>query len=186
MLTLEQAHSGGSYFGDRPDWLILAGQHRDSDYLERSNFRVAEQLAVVALGRESVAIERSGHWAVGWIEYVVLAPSAASERLAEDIRGRLEDYPILDEGDAWDEEYKESLAVIANCFIPDHLPNTGYGAAAVSLAPHIYRAVADAGWSEWTTPGGAYPDMHETRIRSALARAIRTWRAESRKGVHNV
>lgn len=111
MTTLKQAHSHEAcYFGDRPDWLIAYTQHRDSDTLSRSNWTSF----VEALGGESdtVAIERSNHWAVGWVEYLVIDPTdAARIAEAERLLARLEDYPVLDEM-AWSnleqDEYHEA------------------------------------------------------------------------------
>lgn len=104
---MAQEHSlDAAYFGDRAEWVIAYAQHRDSDTITRSNWAVF----LAALGGESdtVAIERSTHWAVGWIDYLIIDPSD-TERvgLAERLREKLEDYPVLDEMEwsnlEWDE-----------------------------------------------------------------------------------
>jgi hypothetical protein len=46
---------------------------------------------------EGWAIERFGHWAVGWVEYLLVKPGTEAEAVAEKLLARLEDYPILDE-----------------------------------------------------------------------------------------
>jgi hypothetical protein len=111
MQTVDQEHShSAAYWGEYGHWLIAYAQHRDSDILTRANWASF----VEALGGESdtVAIERSNHWAVGWVEYLIVDPSDTERvKLAEDLREKLEDYPILDET-AWSnlewDEYTEA------------------------------------------------------------------------------
>lgn len=97
MTTLRDEHSRDAvYFGDRPDWLIAYAQHRDSDTITRTNWAAF----IDALGGESdtVAIERSSHWAVGWVEYLVINPDDTEKvKIAEELRERIETYPVLDE-----------------------------------------------------------------------------------------
>jgi hypothetical protein len=87
-----------AYWGERGEWLVCTGRHRDSDALEESNFRVL----LKRLGDESdtVAIERESHWAVGWVEHLLISPADA-ERVAivETARDDLEQYPVLDDED---------------------------------------------------------------------------------------
>jgi hypothetical protein len=111
LTTLAEEHiTDAAYWGDRPDWVIACAQHRDSDTVARSNWAAF----VEALGGESetVAIERSNHWAVGWMEYLVIDPVDTERvQLAEQLREQLEDYPLLDE-EAYSklewEEYQEA------------------------------------------------------------------------------
>lgn len=103
------------YFGDRGDWPIVMTQHRDSELVERSNFIVAERM-LRASGEQTdatgeldgVAIERSSHWAVGWIERLLIAPGNAElARIAAEITEALEQYPILDDDHYSDMESDE-------------------------------------------------------------------------------
>lgn len=107
MTTLAQEHSHSAcYFGDRPHWLIAYAKHRDSDTITRSNW----DSFVQALGGESetVAIERSSHWAVGWVDYLIVDPEDAERvALAEELRSSLEDYPVLDDMALSNLEYDE-------------------------------------------------------------------------------
>lgn len=93
------------------------GIHRDSDPLDESNFYVALRLIAEACGLEAtdvtylgrpwedgepctapVGIVRFRHWAVGWIEeLVVRIDHAAAITAAIALLDRLENYPILDE-----------------------------------------------------------------------------------------
>lgn len=109
--TLREEHSNSAaYWGDRPDWLIAYAQHRDSDTITRSNW--ASFLEALGGESDTVAIERSSHWAVGWVEYLVIDPADTERvKLAEELRESLEDYPVLDEmawSDLEHEEYTEA------------------------------------------------------------------------------
>jgi len=78
------------------EYYMCLGQHRDSDTITRSNFICA----LAALGGESdtVIIERSSHWAVGWIETLLIHESAADKiAIADKILSALENYPVLNE-----------------------------------------------------------------------------------------
>ncbi len=77
-----------SYLGSYPGWLKTLGQHRDSDDVTGSNFRVAlERLkdvekAFLAEHKDNgsadfpsaVFTESSSHWAVGWSECIIIPP----------------------------------------------------------------------------------------------------------------
>lgn len=91
---------------DRQDWLVCpVTQSRDSEALERSNFRVA----VRRLGGESETVEvhRFGHWACGWFEILLVAPSRLPD--AQGLAESLDDYPVLDEMDLSELENEEEI-----------------------------------------------------------------------------
>ncbi len=98
--TMDQAHSrSAAYWGDHGDWLIVATRHRDSDSLTRSNYRVL----AARLASTSATTEESSHWAVGWIERLIIAPGdRAALRVALAAHKAMDDYPVLDESD-WSE-----------------------------------------------------------------------------------
>lgn len=89
------------------------GRTRDSDALERSNWEVvtADLLALARElpdGRETVEIHRFGHWAVGWIEEVVISPDAPDAlAAAQGWAARLDRYPVADEEHYAETEYCE-------------------------------------------------------------------------------
>jgi hypothetical protein len=96
------------YWGDNRQWFIVAAQHRDSDSLDRSNFQV---LAKMLGDGVQVAIERASHWAVGWVEYLIVHPcNRQALRKAIFAHSALCDYPILDESHFSDLEYNEAYA----------------------------------------------------------------------------
>lgn len=118
----EQMTAGGidgysNFMGDDTgyrEWLGVIGRHRDSDALERSNFRVALEM----LGGESdeVRVERCGHWAVGWIEEAYVRPGSKAAKIAEEIEAALANYPVLSDEDFSAEEHDEAGQVWWNCY----------------------------------------------------------------------
>lgn len=86
---------------DHADWLIgPVGQHRDSDSIEESNFRVAvARFQAIDPDEHDHEIHRFGHWAVGWVEEIATRPGSPCAALAVEMRAALADYAILDEDD---------------------------------------------------------------------------------------
>lgn len=105
MRTFDQMHDDCNraghpcgYWGENGAWLVVAGRHRDSDSVEESNFR--SMLRDLGGEGEFVAVERENHWAVGWVEHLLLHPDATElVAKAEEWREGLEDYPVYDEED---------------------------------------------------------------------------------------
>lgn len=105
------------YFGaEWPDYFGAGvGQHRDSDALTRSNFRVM----LKELGGESdtVHIVREGHWAVGWIEWIAIHESDAKAlEIADGLKASFEGYPVLSDDDFSELETEEANQVWADCY----------------------------------------------------------------------
>lgn len=109
------AHSF-SYSGDRVGWHLALSVHRDSEALDRSNWEVIteEILAIPDEGDPEdeladAAIERMSHWAVGWIDYLVVRPHSTAEKRAIEWKQKLDDYPVADEEHysqiEWNEEW---------------------------------------------------------------------------------
>jgi hypothetical protein len=91
------------------------GQSRDSDALERSNFRCM----LSALGGESdtVIVVRESHWAVGWVEWIAIHETDSEAlAIADKQKARLDNYPILDESDFSDEETNEANETWESCY----------------------------------------------------------------------
>lgn len=137
-------------FSPDGDFLILS-QHRDSSALDRSNYVCAfEELKRVAAqfpdvpedyddGREGWVYDfRAGHWAVGWVEYLLVRSDAPEEVLqaAADIVCSLADYPVLDEGHFSELEYSEAAAYWAGLSLRwrlDALKRSGSDASIFSI-----------------------------------------------------
>ena len=76
-----------NYFGSSFNEYYRAGvgQSRDSGMLERANF-------------QAMLVERAGHWAVGWVESIlILETDEKSLKIADDIMADFDDYPVIDE-----------------------------------------------------------------------------------------
>ena len=106
------------YGGHSPDGAyVLATQTRDSDALERSNYvRIFEELRDCAEKYDNPAWDepsvydfRAGHWAVGWVEHVIVKANAPTEvlKLATEILDGLEEYSVYDEEDYCELQFTE-------------------------------------------------------------------------------
>lgn len=98
-------------FSPDGDYMILS-RHRDSYMLDESNWDIARSrlgCEPYDEGRDPETYPsrpasydwRAGHWAVGWVEYLMVRRDAPESVLiaAADIVCDLENYPILDESD---------------------------------------------------------------------------------------
>lgn len=108
-----------SYIG--PVWPATysagVGQSRDSDALERSNFRT--MLKAIGGESETVDVVRESHWAVGWVEWIAIhQDDERALRIADAQMERLADYPILDEDDFCELEGEDANETWKNCFAP--------------------------------------------------------------------
>lgn len=105
------------------------GQHRDSEALERSNFRVIYDDLVREFGDPGahVDIARFGHWAVGWVEEIIWnTGDPAIVEVVQKWRDALDDYPVADESDfsalEWEDNHPENDP---HCYSDD--PDCGCG-----------------------------------------------------------
>jgi hypothetical protein len=120
------------YGGYSPDGAyVLATQTRDSHTLERSNYvRIFEDLRACAEKYDNPEWEepsvydfRAGHWAVGWVEYVIVKANAPTEvlELATEILDGLEDYGVYDEGHWSDLEFTKACDYWARASISERV-----------------------------------------------------------------
>jgi len=93
-----------NYIGETyNDYYVLLSRHRDSGLVEESNF----WSALKALNGESdtVKIIRSKHWAVGWIEVILIHESdTKSVEKGNKIEESLKSYPIFNDDDFYERE----------------------------------------------------------------------------------
>lgn len=75
--------------------------HRDADALTQSNHRVLmRELAKADPGEDAHGVMHCSHWAVGWMDHIVVDPAnAAVMKVIRDCAKRIDDYPVLDEFD---------------------------------------------------------------------------------------
>ena len=102
-----------AYWGTRSGWYIALSQHRDSDALDRSNWRTIVPSMLAEFG-DDAAIESMSNWAVGWVEYLLVRPGTAAEAAALTWRAKLDDYPAADDEDYSTLEYAEEWCVRCN------------------------------------------------------------------------
>lgn len=97
MTNLEKWKRCDNYMGeDFSDYYMVAGQNRDSNYVQQSNFIAATE----RLGGENeptVIIARSSHWACGWLDLLMVHKDALDKiEIAEKIDEDIEENIILD------------------------------------------------------------------------------------------
>lgn len=105
-----------SYCGHNPvgDYVIYA-RNRDSSILENTNYELilkelegeAEKYPDI---EKPVYDFRASHWAVGWVEYIIVEHNAPQSVLdmAEDILAGLADYPVVSE-DVYSEKQHDAI-----------------------------------------------------------------------------
>lgn len=96
-----------AYAGDLPvgkTWALTFSKNRDSELLEVSNFEAIKD-DLESRFRRDVTEERFGHWAVGWVDHLMVrmldddgTVTPAGVAVLE-WRERLADYPVADEED---------------------------------------------------------------------------------------
>lgn len=126
--TRPDSYAGPTWYGYYP----FLGQSRDSDALERSNFRCG----LARIGGESgtVLVIRDSHWAVGWIETIYIHESDADAlRKADEICAALANYPVVDESDWSDLEWSEAAEYWQRCSVRDRMNMIRDSDACVSL-----------------------------------------------------
>jgi hypothetical protein len=83
------------------DWVVIKSVHRDSDFVDRSNYEVMTAM-LDELGAD-YEDHRFSHWAVGWMDHLVVRVRTGNrlrKQLLREIAScydALEDYPLLDE-----------------------------------------------------------------------------------------
>lgn len=89
------------------DYFVLLSRHRDSDVLTNCNFEVALEQLGGESDNDGVIVEHAGHWAVGWVESILIHKDSPMVKLGNDIKKRLDDYPVLDDSAFSDAEEQE-------------------------------------------------------------------------------
>lgn len=88
----------GYFLEDQQDWFVAPViQTRDSDCLERSNFRTV--LADLGGESDNVEVHRFGHWGPGWFEIIIVRPDTVEAAKVEQWETKLADYPVASDDD---------------------------------------------------------------------------------------
>ena len=111
-----------NYMGDDySDYYVIAETNRDADGLMDSNFSAIKK-TLGDKGIEYIDI-RFNHWAVGWIEQLMVhQDNADGLKLADELNASIEDYPILD-----DDDYNERMNERVQEYYKD-FKNSGHSA----------------------------------------------------------
>lgn len=119
--TGQKGNYGG---GDWSEYYVVLIQNRDSDTIERSNFTSAKkQLEELSGDPEAKQVEETlnldtplvttmstNHWAVGWVEWLLIHEKAPDSILqeADSIAEHISEHSILDENHQSELEHKEA------------------------------------------------------------------------------
>lgn len=98
--------SNANFVGTQPTGYVIYSRNRESSILENVNFY--DILTDLGGEGEHVTIVRHGHWACGWIEYLIVDRNAAHALLDRcvDIARALANYPIFNEESYSDAQYE--------------------------------------------------------------------------------
>lgn len=85
--TLHELHRrDAAYLGDRADWRVVFSRTRDDSLLHQSNWNeFLREFIAIDPGAKCHTVERSVHWACGWIDYLIVAPTHQYEILRDEI-----------------------------------------------------------------------------------------------------
>jgi hypothetical protein len=133
----------GDYGGFSPvDDVVIAGQSRDSDCLERSNYETIfdhlktteetlsfqfpdefEKAYALNDGDLFIYDYRAGHWAVGWVETMLMSQHAPDCLQMEvvSVLNALADYPVFDDSHFSELEWTESNDYWADLSVGDRV-----------------------------------------------------------------
>jgi hypothetical protein len=101
---------------DPENWCIIHTRTRDSEAIDRANARAVEgAMMPFTKGRNpTVRLTRFNHWAVGWIDAVVVKVFLRNGKISPaftkmfELNQRLTEYPVLDEQFLAEEEREDN------------------------------------------------------------------------------
>ena len=104
---------------DPENWAIFYTNHRDSGLIDQSNAGAIALALEPFLKNNDVVEEHHNHWAVGWIDGYSIRVYRRGHitrafRKYHELAQRLTDYPILDEEDYCNREYKATIENLAD------------------------------------------------------------------------
>ena len=169
------------YMGENyPDYYIGLSQTRDSEPLERANF----DALLEKLGGESeengVIVARASHWAVGWVETILVHKDSLKVPELEKIMEEYAEYPVIDEDKLYQYEVEkregdwESWGKDA---VEDVLKKLGKLEAEDSLEDAdkgLAHVVEEAFVEAWENSGG---DLGEGDITEVITEAVEEYDA---------
>jgi hypothetical protein len=121
---------------DSQGLMATFGRHRDSEPLDRANFKAAKDIFEAAgIGTTILSF---GHWAVGWSESLFVPATMKATAILAELQNRLASYPVLDE-EALSEEEELDGGYCQNC------GQTGHHAGEDSRCGSEYERCKDCG-----------------------------------------
>lgn len=110
---------------------VIATQHRNSGLLDTTNFAaICERLGDICPQSEidkyqahqpdGWYIYSASHWMCGWVEYILISPTAPAELLAagEEILRELAAYPVMDEEALSEAQWQAAGEIWNECSTP--------------------------------------------------------------------
>lgn len=103
--------------------LACVSTHRETDALLVPNQAVAlEMLQAIDPDGTAHCVHRFSHWAVGWIDYVIVNTQRAEVvEVCAEIMRKLDSYPLLDEMRSYAAEYEANHPDDGLCYSECHL-----------------------------------------------------------------
>lgn len=150
--------------GDR--WAVVYTQNRDSGLLDLSNADQIEKALKPFIAHGTAVPETHNHWACGWVAGYRILVYTKSGKVTKAFRAycelmqRLDDYPILDEGNYSRREYEatlENIREVGGRLVRNDVPPDWPSLCYEWFDNNIQRAV------ENRDDQGGYPDEEEMR-----------------------
>jgi hypothetical protein len=149
---------------DSEEWAIIIIASRDSTLLEASNAAaIVKELTRVDSRQRCWRTESHNHWAVGYVENIVIRPFrkdgkvSAAFRALHSLAMALADYPCLDESDFSRREYEAACDAISyegGSIVSDDAPEEWVGEVFSWLWDNEQSELEDRGEGQ-----GAYPSQ---------------------------
>jgi len=143
-------------------WAITFSVHRDSELLQQSNFAVVKADLEKRFPKD-VSDERFSHWAVGWIDHLLVRMLDRNGKVTKagkavlEWKNREKDYPVLDEEDYSRRELEATF---------DNIKSTGSLDEADAQAVYDWLSEHEPGALENRDDQGGSPS--EEQIETAL------------------
>jgi hypothetical protein len=104
--------------------LACVSTHRETPAILAPNQAIAlEWLAAADPDGTAHTVHRFTHWAIGWIDYVIVnTQRAAVVDVCADIMHRLDAYPLLDEERCYAHEWEANHPADGECYADDDCP----------------------------------------------------------------
>ena len=192
--TLELWKTPRDYAGaEYPDYYMAFGQSRDSEVLERANFDAAlEKLGgehsspewekahpeLEAEGKEEVMVARASHWAVGWVESILVHKDSAMVPVLQEMMDAYEEYPVVDEDLLSEYEMKqqdqdfESWGAEAVFEAAQGVEGVPEAQGLADLPQELQLALTEAFYTAWGNGGG---DISSDDLAADAAKAAEAW-----------